>query len=66
MAINKNHMKYDEYIEKCKDIGKRQDEEISRVKITYGFDGPTTAIYKKYAEELKKLQKEYSFLFEED
>lgn len=64
--INKNHARYPEYIEKCKIIAEQQEKELDAVEIDhYQFDGPTTAIYKKYAKKLKELQKEYSFLFEE-
>jgi septation ring formation regulator EzrA len=63
--INKNHAKYSEYIEKCKIIAEQQEKELDAVEKTRGFDGPETAIYKKYAKKLKELQKEYSFLFEE-
>ena len=66
MAANKSHPKYSEYIEKCKEIAQRQDDELSQIEPTHGFDGPTTAVYKKYSKELKALQKEYSFLFEDD
>ena len=65
--INKHHKKYSEYIEKCKIIAEQQEKELDSVKINrHQFDGPTTAIYKKYAKKIKELQKEYSFLFEED
>ena len=64
--VNKNHEKYSEYIEKCKLIAEEQKSELDAVKIEcHCFDGPETAIYKKYAKKLKELQKEYSFLFEE-
>ena len=64
MAINKNHAKYSEYLNKCQELALRQDVELSTVKTTKGFDGPSTEIFKKYAKLLKDLQKEYSFLFE--
>lgn len=64
--INKSHAKYQEYISKCEELADLQEKELSSVKMTYGFDGPTTAIYKKYAKKLKELQKEYSFLFTEN
>lgn len=65
--INKNHEKYSEYIEKCKIIAEQQEKDLDTVEINrHQFDGPTTAIYKKYAKKFKDLQKEYSFLFTED
>ena len=65
--INKNHEKYSEYIEKCKIIAEQQEKELDSVEINrHQFDGPTTAIFKKYAKMLKSIQKEYSFLFKED
>ena len=65
--INKNHEKYSEYLEKCKIIAEQQEKELDSVEINrHQFDGPTTAIFKKYAQMLKSIQKEYSFLFKED
>ena len=65
--IDKNHEKYSEYIEKCKIIAEQQEKELDSVEINrHQFDGPTTAIYQKYAKKLKSLKKEYSFLFMED
>ena len=64
--INKNHEKYPEDIKKCKIIAEQQQKDLDAVEITRAFDGPETAIYKKYAKKIKELQKEYSFLFEED
>jgi len=66
MAVNKSHPKYKEYIEKCEEIAQRQKDELLQIEPTHGFDGPTTAVYKKHFKELKALQKEYSFLFEDD
>lgn len=67
MAVNKNHPRYTEYIEKCKvlrdDLVRREDETQSD--LYSGQDNSETfALHKDYLEKLKKLKKEYSFLFD--
>lgn len=71
MTINKRHPKYAEYFEKCIDLSEQEDAEIeqfekSQRKNAKSFDSPLALIHKKYAQKIKELQKEYSFLFEED
>ena len=66
MAINKAHRLYPEYMRKCEDLIKRGREEASKISYSGGQDGPLTAIHKKYAVELEKLQKEYSYLFTDE
>ena len=71
MSVNKNHPDYDEYIEKCKDITKKMEKEKNKVISENpiprkAFDGPESIVHKKYALELKKLQKEYHYLFTEE
>ena len=64
--IDKKHPDYPKYIEKCKALAKRTDEEIAKIESKpLCHDGPSTAIYKKEARELKKLQEEYAYLFVE-
>lgn len=64
--INKKHLKYKEYIEKCKDLAERQKAEADSIPYSGGQDGPLGDVYRKYSKELKKLKKDYAFLFVED
>lgn len=64
--INKKHPKYKEYIEKCKDLAERQEAEADSIPYLGGQDGPLVDVYRKYSKKLKKLQKDYAFLFVED
>jgi len=71
MAVNKKHPDYDEYIEKCNDIKKRMEAEKKKIISENpvprkAFDGPVVAVHKKYALEIKALQKEYHYLFIEE
>lgn len=64
--INLNHEKFQEYKDKFDKIMRDLSGELDQVPLTYGFDGGTTAVHKKYAKKIKQLQKEYSFLFTEE
>lgn len=68
MAINKNHPDYPVYIKKCKALTEYYDKEARKVRIYNRkmFDGPECQIHKKYCKELKKIQKEYAHLFQEE
>ena len=66
--INKNHIKYEEYISKCREIAEAEWAEIDAVRKNsiLQLDGPEGAIHRKYLNMVKLLKEEYSFLFEED
>lgn len=64
--INKDHAKFSEYIKKAEKIREQMKKELDEIEPSYGFDGESTSVCKKYAKKVKELQKDYSFLFEED
>ena len=66
MTVDKAQPLYPEYIRKCEELAKRGQKEASKIPYSGGQDGPLTAVHKKYAQELKKLQKEYACLFTEE
>lgn len=69
MAINQEHPKYPEYIEKCKALRDDLVKRESKIKLGphSGQDNPVTfALHKDYREKLKELEKEYHFLFRPD
>lgn len=65
--INKEHPDYPKYIEKCKALAKRIDAELSEIEPMPSGRNERSVILirKKEAQELKKLQEEYSHLFTE-
>ena len=65
--INKNHPKYSEFFHKWNEILNEQQAEIEKCRLNQPLqlDGPENAVRRKYVDKLKKLQKEYSFLYEE-
>ena len=71
--INKQHPQYAEYIEKCEKLASEYFEIEDKLKAQYpnwrGLDHPADGeimpYWKKFHEDLKRLQAEYSFLFVE-
>ena len=63
--INKNHPKFPEYKERFEKIREDLAKEIDEASPSYGFDGKSTEIFKKYGAKVKALQNEYSFLYPE-
>ena len=64
--VDRSHPKYPEYKEKFEKIWREMShelDELDKLPRTYGFDGPSTAIYKKHGKRVKELQNEYSFLY---
>ena len=61
--INKNHIKYEEYISKCREIAEAEWAEINAVRKNsiLQLDGPEGAILRKYLNMVKLLKEEYSF-----
>lgn len=64
--VNKEHPKYQEYIEKCNALASEMEKELEKIHYTGGLDGPTNDIYKAYSQKLKALQREYAYLFTEE
>ena len=72
-SINKEHPKYAEYIAKCEELASRFDKIEEKLKAKYpnwrGLDHPADgeiAPYRrKFHADLRKLQEEYLFLFED-
>ena len=63
--INNNHPLYSEYLAKAEILRSKRKESVSLVKSTYGKDNlDILAIDKQFAHDLKKLQQDYSFLFD--
>ena len=63
--IDTNHIKFSEYKGKFEKIRNEMAAELNKIEPSYGLDGKSTAICKKYAKKLKELQKEYSYLFKQ-
>ncbi len=71
--INKQHPQYAEYIEKCEKLASEYFKIEDKLKAQYpnwrGLDHPADGeimpYWKKFHEDLKRLQAEYSFLFVE-
>ena len=71
--IDKEHPKYGEYMAKCEKLASQFDQIEDELKAKYpnwrGQDHPADveimSYWKKFHEDLKGLQAEYSFLFED-
>lgn len=65
--INKNHPKYSEFMQKINDIITEQQTELEKCwkDNPIKLDGSENAIRRKYVDKIKKLQSEYSFLYED-
>ena len=66
MAIKKNHPLYAEYIKKCEALREEHEKQAKRAQGAHCFDGAFNKLFQEQRKELKALQKEYSFLFEEE
>lgn len=73
-SVNREHPDYSVYIEKCKKLwelyGKKIADEEAKYAEYLGKDSPASVVTKeldrKRNEELRLLQKEYSYLFTEE
>ena len=67
MRVNKDHPDYPAYAKKHNEIWERKCGKIKHLELTNnGMDGEDDRIRRELIEEIKKLQKEYSFLFVEN
>ncbi len=66
MVLDRSHPQYPEYAKEFQELVCCGREEADSVQICDGLDGPLVAVHRKYAREMKKLQKKYSYLFTEE
>lgn len=70
-GINRDHPRYNEYIEKCEQVFSKYDllieEERAKSKEWSGLDNPfmetIISLQKECSKKLRIIQKEYSYLF---